>query len=245
MKNTKKVIATVSLSALLLGGGLTALSYDTFAANDRTNSKSVEISQNSILKARTLSDFSEIQYKDLTFGEFYGGFSIDYNENSSITLTSSTGKSIVVDHEIFNKYSNEDLFEPLFELDNVAVSNEEIQELKRKEASIIRTDPWVMMYNEIESKNIDTEGKTFGQLYDKSDLKKLESPDESKYLYYAEYYGLESENKTPDEIKDEVLAINATLKLKEESRDLPYDPNWLIEEEKWWIEIYGSSPVNQ
>ncbi|MGM7681367.1 hypothetical protein ACSVDA_04355 [Cytobacillus sp. Hm23] len=244
MKNTKKFIATASLSALLLGGGLTALNTDVFAAYEKSNSKLVEVlSHESITKAKNITEIDNIQYEDFKFGEFYGGFSIHYNENGTTKVTSFTGESILVDNEVFNKYSNEEILEQLFETENSDVTAEVIQELKRKEASIIRIDPWAMLYNEIESKKIDTEGKTFGQLYDESDLKKFEAPE--KFLSYANFYGIEVEGKTTEEIKDEVLNINASLKLMEESRDLLYDPNWLVEEEKWWVEIYGAQQTDQ
>ncbi|MFS1518677.1 hypothetical protein V1503_19765 [Bacillus sp. SCS-151] len=244
MKNTKKFIATASLSALLLGGGLTAINSDVFAAYEKSNSKLVEVlSQDSVTKAKTLTDFDNIQYKDFKFGEFFGGFSIHYNENGTTKVTSSVGETVLVDNEVFDIYSTEEILEQLFENEHTDVSAEGVQELKRKEASIIRMDPWTMLYNEIESKNIDTEGKTFGQLYDESDLKKLATP--VNYLSKAKYYGLEVEDKTMDEIKAEVLGYNASLKLREESRDLPYDPNWLVEGEQWWVEIFGTEPTDQ
>ncbi|WP_214482775.1 hypothetical protein [Bacillus sp. SM2101] len=243
MKNTKKYIVAASLSALLLGGGVTALNSDVFASNYNTKQTSIEVSQDSIVKAKTYEDFRNIQYEDFNFGEFYGGFSIDYNEDGTTKLTSFTGEYIVVDNGVFEIYSSEEILNQLFENEHTDVSAEGVQELKKKEASIIRMDPWVMLYNEIESKDIDTEGKTFGQLYDESDLKKLVTP--INYVSKAMYYGLEVDNKTMDEIKAEVLDFNASIKLMEESRDLPYDPNWLVEAEKWWVEIFGTQPTDQ
>ncbi|MEI5906867.1 hypothetical protein WAK64_07320 [Bacillus spongiae] len=246
MKNTKKVITAATLSAIIIGGGFAAVQSDAFANSTTKNEATVEAKKlTTITKAKSITDFSKIQYEDYTFGDFYGGFSIDYNENGTTTLTSMFGDSVSVDNEIFNVYSSEQILEVLLTTENPSISNDEVQELKRKEASTVRMDPWAMLYNEIESKNIDTKGKTFGELYDASDLKKLDTPLDQQYLLYAHYYGIETEGKPLDEIKEEVQTINASLKLKEESKDLPYDPNWLVEEEKWWVEIYGTAPVNQ
>ncbi|OEH91354.1 hypothetical protein [Bacillus solimangrovi] len=279
MNKTKKKIIALTLSAAIMGGGFTALNTDAFASSKNDSEITVEAIQlaNQVKSVATLSEFSKIQFEDFTFGKFHGGLAIDYPENGTVILTDSLGESVEVNEDLFYKYVEEPDLDPLFEYENLTGSEKERQELKEKENQIIREDPWAMMYNDVERKQINTEGKTFGQVYEETGISKFDAnilEDKSlqgskdfladeygiveltektmeqlneaeKFVRVSHFYGVETEGKTLEQIKEEVLNNNATLRLIEVSKDMPYDPNWLIEKENWWFELYGTTGVNQ
>ncbi|MGM7685277.1 hypothetical protein ACSVDA_24545 [Cytobacillus sp. Hm23] len=249
MKNTKKFIATASLSALLLGGGATAYQSYVSAA---TPSYEFSQAQDSYVKVETYEDFDNVQYKDFKFRNFDKFI-------QSVEFT-----KVDVDTEVFNKYAGASMEYMLHEIENPELDSAFIEAAK-KHYSTVDMDPWTILYMDVKNQNIDTTGKTFGQVEEElyggmeisgyvgksekeiaAGLSKdfgfvdLEgkTKDELVDVYsYAirNYFGIETTGKTFEEFKEEFLKYNASERLKEETKDLPYDSNWLIEKEDWWI----------
>ncbi|OEH92352.1 hypothetical protein [Bacillus solimangrovi] len=218
MKDRKKLIATASLSALLLRGDLTSLQSEVYAATPL-----VEISMPqhaSIVKAKTIREFNNIQYKDYIF-ENYGFYFYSHdNKDGTTTYTELTsGNTIVVNTDVYNKYEQKGLQEALFKIENATGSDEELSQASQIVASIIHEDPWSFMYSHVKTYNIDTRGKTFEQVY--NELKNVKDNDE----------------QSNEELKKEAVSNGALVHLREETKELPYDENWLIEKKDWINDI--------
>ncbi|OEH91353.1 hypothetical protein [Bacillus solimangrovi] len=272
MNHTKKILLALSLSAVVIGGGCAANDSEVSVSTKNTSEVSSEASKlkEQIVRAKTISDFENVQFEGITFGKASFGTEIKDRSDGKIELVDDIlNESVVVDKDLFEKYKGQPLY-PLFENDDLTGSEEEREEFRKTEALTVRMDPWVSMYNFAE--RIDTEGKTFAQVYEETNMDKyrgyiVEGSLENSRKYLSEEYGIveleektkeqlkeaeeivrevdlpgiETEGKTIEEIKEELLKANATYRLKEESKDMPYDPNWLIEEDKWWKGVIGSS----
>ncbi|OEH91352.1 hypothetical protein [Bacillus solimangrovi] len=273
MKHTKKILLALSLSAVVIGGGCAAINSEASVSAKNTSESSTEESKlaEKVVRAKTLADFDKILFEDFTFGEAYYGIEVLSDKGGEVELSAYTiDESVVIDEKLFNKYVDEPSLYPLLEHDDLTGSEKERQEFRKTEALTVRVDPWAMMYKFAEL--IDTEGKTFSQVYEETNMEEFRHYIADKSLkesreYLSKEYGIveiegktkkqlkeaegligdaifariETEGKTIEQIKEELLKTNATYRLEQESKDMLYDPNWLIEEDGWWKEVYSPS----
>ncbi|NDI34949.1 hypothetical protein [Chengkuizengella sediminis] len=210
--------------------------------NSVTNSNivldsNVSNNQGFIKKAESQADFNQIQYKDFTFGHPIVNHILfsDSNEGGLILTDEKTNRSVEVAVKIYKKYSLAHLIEMLFVIDNPTGEKNELIEATKKYYSVIYIDPWEDLYKEIHQHNIDTTGKTFLEVWEEALNYPIYSEDQDLIVYRAEQFGINTQGKSFQAIKEEVMKYDETMRLVEESKDLAFDPNWLIKEVKWWI----------
>ncbi|MDP5275963.1 hypothetical protein [Chengkuizengella axinellae] len=198
---------------------------------------SLSIHQDFIVKAESQADFNQIQYKDFTFGHPIVNdilFS-DSREGNLILSDEKTNRTVEVAIDIYKKYSLAHLIEMLFAVNHPTGQESELIEAAKQFYSVVYNDPWESLYGEVHQKNIDTTGKSFLQVWQEAYHYPIYSEDQVLIVYRAEQFGMNTEAKSFQTIKEEVMKFDETIRLIEESKDMAFDPNWLIEEEKWWL----------
>ncbi|NBI29264.1 hypothetical protein [Chengkuizengella marina] len=210
--------------------------------NSVTNSNIVLASYGSnkqgfMKKAKSQAEFNQIQYKDFTFGHPIVNHILfkDSNEGRLILTDKETNRSVEVALDIYKKYSLAHLIEMLFVVENPTGEKKELMKAAKKFYSVVYFDPWEDLYKEIHQHNIDTTEKTFLEVWREVFNYPIYSEGQDLIGYRAGQFGINTQGKSFQSIKEEVMKYDETIRLVEDSKNMIFDPNWLIEEEKWWI----------
>ncbi|MDP5275030.1 copper amine oxidase N-terminal domain-containing protein [Chengkuizengella axinellae] len=216
-------------------------------------------SVNTIVKAKTYDDFDKIQYKDYNFIDMMtDGVSVQYEMGDLskgykflVEGLVPNEKWTVADKELFDQYGPYAL--SLVD-DPSTASESELKQAKieadkiiaQKDKYDIPGDPWGIVYEKLYSTdaNISTEGKTFEEvglelfgdqyyptMYQHEDFPKAGESYEEAMNKLASVKGYSS--------VEELLENDAYFRLIEESKNLPYDENWLVEEVGWYVKEFG------
>ncbi|OEH94008.1 copper amine oxidase N-terminal domain-containing protein [Bacillus solimangrovi] len=222
-------------------------------------STKTNVKANTIVKAKTYDDFDQIQYKDYNF--------IDLMTDSLAVINSmdvSDGMKFKVEGDGFNDewvVADKDLYAKYgpYALslvgDPSTASESELKQAKIKADKIIADqdkyniagDPWVMLYRKLylTDYSIDTTGKTFeevglelyGDLYYATRYQNEEFPSRGQ-TYEEAIEKLAANHLNGYNSVEELLESQAYYRLIEETKNLPFDENWLIEEENWYVKKY-------